>query len=89
MIYIMMQRTQIYFPEELHKDLKIGAKVMNVSLSKYIRIILKKNLYAKYEDKDVSPKKKADLSIIAKNAIDLGPPDLARNFDDYFEASLR
>jgi len=84
-----MKRTQIYFPEELHKDLKIGAKAMNVSLSKYIRIILKRNLYAKYGDNDLLPKKKASLSIIAENAIDLGPPDLARNFDDYFEASLR
>jgi len=34
-------------------------------------------------------KKKADLSIIAKNAISFGKKDLARNFDEYFEASLR
>jgi len=89
MIYIMMQRTQIYFPESLHKDLKIGAKTMNISLSEYIRIILKRNLYAKYESNDLLPKKKADLSIIAKNAISFGKKDLARNFDEYFEASLR
>jgi len=84
----MMQRTQIYFPEELHKDLKIGAKIMNISLSEYIRVVLKKNLYAKYREEKVPAKKKAGLSLLAKNAIDLGPPDLSRNFDKYSETLL-
>lgn len=85
-----MQRTQIYFPESLHQDLKIGAAARNITLSEYIRIILKGNLYAKYSgEKVVTPRKKADLSIIAKNAISFGKKDLARNFDEYFEASLR
>ena len=85
-----MKRTQIYFPKSLHKDLKTGAKAMNISLSEYIRIILRGNLYAKYSGEEVVvPEKKADLSVIAKNAISFGKKDLARNFDEYFEASLR
>ena len=84
-----MQRTQIYFPESLHEDLRIGAKIMGVSLSEYIRRILEENLYFLSREKIKIPKKRADLSIIAKNAINLGPRDLARNFDKYFEKSLR
>lgn len=61
---------------------------MNISLSEFIRIVLAKNLYAKYREEKASSKKGASLSLLAKNAIDLGPPDLARNFDKYFEASL-
>ena len=74
-----MQRTQIYFPKSLHEDLKIAAAAANVSLSEYIRMSLKEDLYTK----------KVDLTLLAKKAIDLGPPDLAKNFSKYFEASFK
>lgn len=84
-----MQRTQIYFPEQLHEDLRIGAKMMGVSFSEYIRRILEENLYL-LPGKSLKPRtKKADLSIIAKNAVSFGIKDLARNFDKYFEESLK
>jgi len=84
-----MQRTQIYFPEELHQDLKIGAAIMGVSISEYIRKILKESLYLKPSGERVVLKKKTRLSLIAENAVNLGKSDLARNFDEYFEASLK
>lgn len=84
-----MQRTQIYFPKDLHQDLKTGAAMMKVSLSEYIRIILKEKLYAKPMKEKKPKKKKASLMVIAENAVNLGPPDLARNFSKYFEESFK
>ena len=84
-----MQRTQIYFPEPLHEDLTIGAKTMGISLSEYIRKILEESLYLVPRKKMKARKRKVNLSIIAENAINLGPRDLARNFDKYFEESLK
>lgn len=84
-----MQRTQIYFPEHLHDDLRLGAAAMNVSLSEYIRMILEEKLYKKPVKKKIFSKKKANLMVIAENAINLGPKDIARNFDKYFEESLK
>lgn len=84
-----MKRTQIYFPEELHKDLKVGAAMHKVSLSEYIRMILEEKLYNKTAKKKKPAKKKASLLILADNAVSFGIKDLARNFDKYFEASLK
>ena len=84
-----MQRTQIYFPEELHKDLKTMAKMMNVSLSEYIRMILEEKTYSKAMPK-IKPKKKGrGLLILADNAIPFGKKDISKNFDKYFEESLK
>lgn len=62
--------------------------MLGVSLSEYIRMILEEKLYAK-PGKKILPKKKTGLSIIAENAVSFGIKDLARNFDKYFEASLK
>lgn len=83
-----MQRTQIYFPETLHEDLRIGAKMMGLNVSEYIRKILNENLYTKPTRRKVNTKK-ANPLIIAENAVSFGIKDLARNFDKYFEASLK
>lgn len=82
-----MQRTQIYFPRDLHEDLMIGAKLMNVSLSEYIRIILTEKLYK--TPLKIKTKNNGGLSLIAKKAVSFGIKDLARNFNKYFEASLK
>lgn len=84
-----MQRTQIYFPEELHKDLKITAKIMNVSLSEYIRMILEEKTYSK-PIKITSPKKKRGSPLVlAENSVSMGIKDLSKNFDKYLEESLK
>ena len=62
---------------------------MGISLSEYIRKILEESLYLVPRKKMKARKRKVNLSIIAENAINLGPRDLARNFDKYFEESLK
>jgi len=84
-----MKRTQIYFPEELHEDLLIGAKMSNLTLSAYIRKILNERAYFRITKRKSVPRKKAGLSLLAENAIDLGIRDAAKNFDKYFEESLK
>lgn len=84
-----MQRTQIYFPENLHQDLKIAAKMAGVSLSEYIRMILEEKTYFK-PIKITTPRKKGGSPLIlAENAVPLGKKDFAKNFDKYFEESLK
>ncbi|MCH7730149.1 ribbon-helix-helix domain-containing protein [Patescibacteria group bacterium] len=82
-----MHRTQIYFPKELHKDLKVAAKVTNMSLSEYIRKALEEQLYRK--PTKASKKGRGNPLIIAKYAVRLGKTDVARNFSKYFEESLK
>lgn len=84
-----MRRTQIYFPKSLHEDLKIAAAAANVSLSEYIRMSLKEKIYSKPIKRKGSEKGKASLLVIAENAVNLGPRDLAKNFSKYFEESLK
>jgi len=84
-----MKRTQIYFPKSLHQDLEIGAAMTKVSLSEFIRMILEEKLYTKSIKKRASFKKRAKPSIIAESAVSLGKKNLAKNFDKYFEASLK
>lgn len=84
-----MVRTQIYFPVSLHKDLKTGAKMMHVSFSEYIRLVLEEKIYSKTGKIPPLPRKKGRLSLLAKNAVNLGPKDLAKNFGQYLENSLK
>ena len=84
-----MQRTQIYFPEGLHKDLKIAAKINNVSLSEYIRMILEEKTYSKPIKVNSPKKKRGSPLILAKNAVSFGIKDISKNFDKYFEESLK
>lgn len=84
-----MQRTQIYFPEELHQDLKIAAKMAGISLSEYIRMILEEKTYSKPMKITSPKKKKGSPLILAKNSVSLGIKDLSKNFDKYFEESLK
>jgi len=59
----------------------------NISISEYIRTLLKKGLYKKPSRKRA--KKRANLLLLAENAFDLGPSDLSKNFNKYFEVSLK
>lgn len=83
-----MQRTQIYFPKELHEDLKIGAKARGVSMAEYIRKLVKDGLYDKLPARSSRKGAKGAL-VIAENAVSFGIKDMARNFDKYFEESLK
>lgn len=82
-----MKRTQIYFPKDLYEKLKLGATLNEISVSEYIRKIIKEKVY-KTNKKLKVPKKGGNLSLISKNAVSFGIKDLSRNFDKYFEKSL-
>ena len=83
-----MKRTQIYFPKELHNDLKVGAAIMKVSMSEYIRKLLEESLYSR-PLKNKPLKKKASLMILADNAVNFGIKDLSKNFRKYSDEALR
>lgn len=59
----------------------------NLSLSEYIRRIVREKLYSSAKKIKI-PTKKGRLSLLAKNAISLGKKDLAKNFDRYLEDSF-
>lgn len=83
-----MLRTQIYFPKDLYQELKTGAVMNNLSLSEFIRRILREKIFSSKEKVKI-PSKKGDLSLLAKKAVSFGKKDLAENFDKYLEASLK
>lgn len=89
MMYSIHQilRTQIYFPKDLYQELKTGAVMNNLSLSEYIRRILKEKIFSSKEKVKVLTKK-GKPSFLVKKAISFGKKDVAKNFDKYFEASL-
>lgn len=88
MLYINMHRTQIYFPKELHEDLKVAAKAADLSISEFIRKSLEERLYFK-TTKKAKTRKENPLSLFFKNAMPLNKKDLSRNFDKYLEESLK
>ena len=56
-----MQRTQIYFEESMLEELKYQASKMGISLSAYIRNVLKKDI----SNKKKSPQQKLEFSDFA------------------------
>lgn len=84
-----MRRTQIYLQDYLYQDLAVGAKMLEVSMSEYIRRLLDEGLYAIKNKLLVKKEQKSSLMIISEKAINAGKTDIAENFDKYFEQSLR
>lgn len=62
---------------------------MNFSLSVHIKMILGEKTHSKPVPKVKLKKKSRGLLILADNAIPLGKKDYAKNFDKYFEESLK
>lgn len=86
----MMKRTQIYFPEELAENLRLGATLRNISISEYIRLLLQEKTCPPLTKKPVRVSaNQARPSLIARGGFAFGKKDMAKNFRKYFEASLR
>ena len=51
---VRMQRTQIYFEEHLLEEIKEQANQLNISMSAYIRTVLKKDLQKKKNKPDTT-----------------------------------
>lgn len=84
-----MKRTQIYLHDYLYQDLAVGAKMLEVSVSEYIRRLLGESLYMIKNKSAVIKEPKASLLTISKKAIKSGKTDIASKFDEYFEKSLK
>lgn len=75
----MMLRTQIYLPEEYHRELATIAQSLGVPKAVVIRKILKKALGKKAK----STKNTNPLLSLAKLKFRGGPKDLSEKFDEY------
>jgi metal-responsive CopG/Arc/MetJ family transcriptional regulator len=86
MLYISMKRTQIYLDQKLASNLRIGARIKNISTSEYIRTLLKSALNKERSHRNALKKK--PVSTLVDISMPFGITDLARNADTYIEKSL-
>lgn len=78
-MYTIMVRTQIYLPEDLHKELLLAAARDNTTLSELIRSGARKVLLEKRK-KDKSGEVLASIA----NLHFKGPKDLSKNHTKYY-----
>lgn len=72
-----MKRTQIYIPENMHKEMKNLAQKKDRSMSDLVRQFIEQGLEQESEDKT------SDLSDLADLNFSGGPKDLSENIDKY------
>jgi len=75
---IMMLRTQIYIPKDLHQQVKLNAQMQKKSMADVIRKLIISGLA-----KEQKKLKLKSLDSIAKLNITGGPKDLSSNMDKY------
>ncbi len=78
-----MQRTHIYLPEDLNREIDQTAKVKQVSKSEIIREALQRGLKAAHPQKSHSAQALLRLAKMAKKIKGTGPRDLSINHDFY------
>lgn len=78
-----MQRTHIYLPEEINRDLDYLAKIENKPKAEVIRIVLKKGIQALKPHKSQSAQALLLMAQQAKKFKGVGPKDLSMNLDYY------
>ena len=74
-----MIRTQIYFPEDIHRDLKFIAKRDRTNLSRLLREMAKTVIQKKIGKKTKEPWKEFI------GALKYGPKDLSNHVDDIYK----
>jgi len=72
-------RTQIYLPKDIHQELALWARRMDLPMAEVVRKILKTGL----ERKEEFLGEGNDLLLLAKLKIKGGLKDLSRKFDYY------
>lgn len=80
---LIMIRTQIYIPEEIHQATKLLAKKQGRTLAELIRSFIAVGIIE--EKKKV---KTPSLDRLIKLGVKGGPKDLSRNFDKYLVESI-
>lgn len=82
-----MQRTHVYLPEELNREIDNTARLQKKSKSEVIREALEKGLKATRPQKSSSAKALLEMALeaekIAKKFNIKGPKDLSENHDYY------
>ena len=74
---VYMKRTQIYLPEDLHKELSFQARLQKTTISQLVRKSIEANL---------GSSKKPKMSFkefVEKNQFSGGDPNLSKNIDYY------
>ncbi|MBM3283608.1 hypothetical protein FJY90_05190 [Candidatus Gottesmanbacteria bacterium] len=74
-----MMRTQIYLPKEIHQELALWARRMDLPMAEVVRKILKTGL----ERKEEFLGEGNDLLLLARLKIKGGLKDLSQKFDYY------
>jgi hypothetical protein len=74
-----MLRTQIYLPEEIHRELILWARKMDLPMAEVVRRIIKTGL----EKKEKFFEKGNDLLLLTQLKIKGGPKDLSEKLDFY------
>lgn len=77
-----MQRTHIYLPESLNREINSTAKAQRKSKSEVIRQALERGIKA-HPQQSQSAKALLDLAEMAKKLKGRGPADLSANHDYY------
>ncbi len=76
-----MVRTQILLTEDLHRDLKLWANDLGISLSEAVRRCVSERLLEERGVGDVDARRRNAASVIGKYA-ESGPSDTARLHDE-------
>lgn len=78
-----MQRTHVYLPDDLSRQIDNTAKTQKKSKSEVIREALKKGIKVIRGQKSQSAQVLLELAKMAKNFKGTGPSDLSTNHDYY------
>lgn len=78
-----MQRTHVYLPDDLNREIDSAAKAKRTSKSKVIREALKRGLQAIRPQKSSSAQALLEMVEQAKKFRGSGPRDLSINHDHY------
>jgi len=76
---LIMIRTQIYIPEEIHQATKFLAQKQGKSMAELLRSFITIGVVEERKKK----KKQRSLSSLARLGIKSGPKDLSKNIDKY------
>lgn len=78
-----MQRTHIYLPEELNREIGYLAQLQGKTKAEVTRHILEAGLRVVQPKKSQSARALVDLALLAKKIHGKGPRDLSENHDYY------
>jgi len=78
-MYTLMIRTQVYFPEDLHRELFLLAKKENLAMAELVRQFVKIGVRIKRSKKSSGE----TLLKLASDAVKGLPKDLSNRHDEY------